>query len=65
MKWPWARKSRVDPEAQKALADASKNLNDARKRWPEVLAVSDSLRELRERNRFAESIELIMRGGHP
>ena len=65
MKWPWNRKTRVDPAAQQALADASKHLNDARKQWPEVLAVSGSLRQLRERNRFAESIELIIRGGTP
>lgn len=55
------------PEAHQgteAVRQALDNLGTARARWPEVHAVTTSLRELRERNHFAEQIQHIFEGGH-
>lgn len=54
---------RREPSAgSQARAHAEVQLARTRSRWPEVRAVSSSLRDLRERNHFAEQIEAIMRG---
>lgn len=49
-------------EADQAHTEAQHGLREARDRWPEVRRVSTSLRELRERNHFAESITATFRG---
>lgn len=60
------RQSRLTEEATDALRDAEKNLREVQKRNPEVLKISKSLRELRERNHFAENLQaIIIRHGGP
>lgn len=61
MKWPWTR--RVESQGTDAHKAAIENLASAHARDPEVKRVSQSLRELRERNHFASQIELIFEGG--
>lgn len=48
---------------EQARVQAERNLSQDRARWPEVRAVSSSLRDLRERNHFAENIQHIFEGG--
>lgn len=62
MKWPWSR-SREETGGAEARAQAEERLAEARERWPEVNRVSKSLRDLRERNHFAEQIQHIFEGG--
>jgi hypothetical protein len=54
---------RTETKGAEAVREALDNLGDAKSRWPEVNAVSQSLRELRERNHFAEQIQNIFEGG--
>lgn len=60
MRWPWVKQEPT--EAAAAKQDAAASLDEARGRWTAVRQVAGSLRELRERNHFAEQIERIMRG---
>lgn len=69
MRWPWQRDPETEPAALEALHEAEENLEaakehlaDAKAQWPEVREVSRSLRNIRERNHFGESIERIFRG---
>lgn len=48
-------------EAKERSLDALAVTSD---KWSEVRAVSGSLRELRQRNQFAEQIALSMKGHH-
>ena len=57
MKWPWKR-----DEARKAREQAEIDLAETRAETPKVRALADSLRELRERNHFGESIAHSFRG---
>jgi hypothetical protein len=60
------RQSKLIEEATDALKDAENGLKEVQKRNPEVLNVSRSLRELRERNHFAENLQaIIIRHGGP
>lgn len=61
MRWPWSRSS-GDNGGHKAHIEAAKSLRETEAMWPEVTRVSKSLRELRERNHFAESVTMIFRG---
>lgn len=63
MIWPWSRRPRAcpSPEAKQAHNRAVEDLQAAQDQWPEVHRVVESLRELRRRNHFAESIELMLR----
>lgn len=57
---------RAEPKpdaAYLARQRAQDDLTTARKRWPEVNRVTDSLREIREQNHFAASIAHIIGGG--
>jgi hypothetical protein len=54
------RQSRLTEEAEDALKDAENGLREVQKRNPEVQRVSRSLRELRERNHFAENLQAII-----
>ncbi len=56
------RRNREDQESVKALEEASKNLERAKERDPEVKEVAESLRCIREQNHFAERLEAIMKG---
>jgi hypothetical protein len=66
MKWPWQKKSKPDAkpgtDGAKARAQAEWHLEEAKDQWPEVHRVSASLRDIRSRNHFGETIERIMRG---
>jgi len=55
--WPFRREE--DGEAKKALADARKNLRRVQRRGAQVTQISDSLKDLRERNHFGEKLEEI------
>lgn len=46
-------------DAQKALEEATKNLHEVQKRGKEVSAISNALKEMRERNHFSEQMEEI------
>lgn len=50
-------------EANAALGRATQALREAEQLTPEVTRVAGQLRAIRERNHFAESLELIFRGG--
>lgn len=63
MRWPWSKRRQT--EADDACREAHEGLQDAKDRWPEVYRVSSSLRELRERNHFAETINATFRGERP
>lgn len=63
MKWPWRGEREPEGTGTEARQAAEQNLADARDRWPEVNRVSKSLRELRERNHFAEQLQHIFEGG--
>ena len=55
-------KKTVDTESTKALAEAQESLERVRARTPEVLVVAHSLRNIRERNHFAETFKNILEG---
>lgn len=59
MRWPWNRRPRPEPdrEAVEARADADRKLADLHNRQPAVDNVLRRMRDLKERNHFAESIE--------
>jgi hypothetical protein len=67
MKWPWQKKP-PEPDAKpgtdgaKARAEAEWHLAEVNDQWTEVRRVSASLRDIRSRNHFGETIERIMRG---
>lgn len=59
MRWFWQHKTspEADPEAVEAKRDADRQLADLHDRQPAVDTVLRRMRELRDRNHFAESIE--------
>lgn len=59
----WFRRSDSAEEAKYALADAKRNLRKVQARGSEVTRVANALREIRERNHFAEQLEAIIRPG--
>ena len=59
MRFRWRSKDK-DGESGKALQDAQKNLRAVQKRGREVTSVANALRELREKNHFAEQMEEII-----
>lgn len=54
------RRSKTDVESEKALEDAKKNLRKVRSRSSEVSRVANALKDIRERNHFAEQMEVII-----
>lgn len=56
------RRPKIGPESHIALEEATANLEQAKARTQEVLEVAQSLRLLRERNHFAEQLNIIMGG---
>lgn len=46
--------------SQKALEDAEHNLSEVKKRSREVSQISNALKDIRERNHFAEQLEAII-----
>lgn len=65
MRWPWTKyHDEMDPfDGTKARKEATAHLALAQARWPEVSRVSQSLRELRERNHFGDQVARIFQGG--
>lgn len=57
------RRSDSSDEAKTALADAKHNLRKVQARSSEVSRVAKALKEIRERNHFAEQLEEIIRSG--
>lgn len=49
-------------QAIAAAKSAERRLEDTRAQWPEVRALADRLRTIRERNHFAETIEAVVVG---
>lgn len=58
----WLRRK---SEAREELQRAEQELAETRANTPRVQALAESLRELRERNHFGESIAHTFRGGKP
>lgn len=59
--WPFRKKvTRNMKESQQAILDATGKLRSTRERGPEVSRVSNVLRDIRERNHFAEQLQTIM-----
>jgi len=61
----WFRRHRNNHnKADEALADAQRNLRAVQQRSTEVNKVSKALKDIRERNHFAEALEdVIVRHG--
>lgn len=66
MLW-FRRRNKRGVESEEALKDAKKNLREVQRRGREVSNVSNALKEIREKNHFAEALEAIMirHGGRP
>lgn len=58
----WFQKTKSNGESKKALEDSAHQLGKIRKRDAEVYKVTNSLKRMRERNHFAEQLEIIMAG---
>ena len=63
-RWPWSRAQPgggQDPRAMAAARESREKLEEQRSRQPEVDRVTRMLRELGQRNHFAESVERALR----
>jgi hypothetical protein len=60
--WPFRRHPSKIKESQQAILDATATLQRVQERGPEVRAVSKTLKEIRERNHFADQLRTIMEG---
>jgi len=58
--WFRRRSSDRSVEAEEALVEAQKNLDEVKRRGPEVTEVAQALRKMRERNHFAEQLEELI-----
>lgn len=56
------RKRKEGEESERALAEAHENLKRTQARSPDVTAVTKALQELREKNHFAEQLQIVMGG---
>jgi hypothetical protein len=58
----WFRRRSEEPttDSELALKNAQKNLREVKQRGKEVTEIAEALREIRERNHFAEQLELII-----
>lgn len=61
MRLPW-RKPKGNVKSQQAVLDATQSLRKVRDREPEVHAVAKALKEIRERNHFAEQLNALLGG---
>lgn len=61
------RRKAGSEDAQKALEEAHESLRKVQKRSKEVSAISNALKEMRERNHFSEQMEeiFVRYGGSP
>lgn len=61
---PRRRRIKELAEADDALKEAQQNLRQVQRRSGEVTKISEALRDIRERNHFAENLEsIILRHG--
>lgn len=61
MRFPWSKRRKARTRGgEQARQQAQVHHEEIQAQWPEVRRVSQSLRELRERNGFAEAIRLAM-----
>lgn len=58
------RKPKNGKESRQAILDATKALRDVVDREKEVRETSGALKVIRERNHFAEQLQVIMEGGN-
>lgn len=58
--WFRRRRESKSGEATKALEDAKKNLREVKERGTEVTEVAEALKEIRQRNHFAEALEDLL-----
>lgn len=63
MRWPWWGPASGQPKAKKAIQDAAESLERVKAREPEVRAISQVLKNIREQNHFAEQLQSIISGG--
>lgn len=62
--WPFRRKNEVEvKESQQAILDAAESLRQVKSRDAEVHQISGALKNIRERNHFAENLRVIMERG--
>lgn len=62
MRWFRKNKDASNGESRKALEDAKENLKDVKSRNEEVKEVVKSFRVMKERDHFAEQLEIIIGG---
>jgi hypothetical protein len=62
MRFPWQKDRNGNSKSQQAVLDAAESLRQAKARDPEVRAVSKTLKDMRERNHFAEQLHVILGG---
>jgi hypothetical protein len=60
-RWLGRKKPDTNSEADKALRDAEKKLDEIKNRGREVTALAEALKEIREKNHFAEQLEAVFR----
>lgn len=60
MWWFGRRRCETTDDSKEALKDAKNQVAKAEKRTEEVAEVVDALRELREKNHFADAMEAIL-----
>lgn len=64
MRLPWGKPKKTGyVKSQQAVRDAARSLERVKARNPEVHEVSKTLKDIRERNHFAEQLQVIMEGG--
>lgn len=61
--FPFRRNKKNLVESEQAMLDADSSLREVEARDPEVRRVAKTLKEIRERNHFAEQLRTIMEGG--
>jgi hypothetical protein len=64
MKWPWRHSDgEAHDRAEEALRRTSRRREEQEQRDDAFLPLADRIREMRERNHLAESIEAALREG--
>lgn len=59
--WPFRKRVTNNmKESQQAILNATSTLRRTQERGPEVSRVSKTLKDIRERNHFAEQLQVIM-----
>lgn len=63
--WPFRRRDEKQKlkQSQQAILDATQSLREVTERNDEIHQISGALRSIRERNHFAEQLQVILKGG--